>query len=253
MKTKNVKLFVLCLIFSGFSLEISAQNHLDALIKKCETHKSVDMEVVKSKRKTEKDVEPKTVNIRITNDKKLVNEFLDAFKKDADNAEQVMFKKRKEDNKINYYQCRFENQTYTMVIKEEGNANITVGNAWGFRFSFDDFQSRQKEREEQQKERIKHQKEREKQQLSQQKEREKRHQKRMKQHQERMKQYKLNKLDSIVLQNNIIADSLILKSSAYFNYINWDSITSIFGKNMDSLAFKLNLGWDEILERYDFE
>lgn len=223
MKTKNARLLMLCLIFSGFSFGISAQNSLDALIKRCETHKSVDMEVVRSKRKTDKNVETKTVNIRITNDKKLVNEFLDAFKKDADSAEQAMFKKRKENSEINYYQCRFSNQTYTMVIKEDGNANVTIGNAWGFQFrQFEPFPPphQPKKREDPRK--------------------------------DRMHRYKLKNLDSIFSKHRIIADSLILKSSAYCNSINWDSIASKFGKDMDSLACKLGVGWDEILERYDF-
>ncbi|MDR2621288.1 MAG: DUF5024 domain-containing protein [Dysgonamonadaceae bacterium] len=232
MKTKNVRLLMLCLFFPGFSFGISAQTHLDALIKKCETLESVDMEVVKNKRRTDKDVELKTVNIRIKKDKKLVSEFLNAFKKDADNAEQTMFRKRKGSNEINYYQCRFLNQTYTIVVKEAGDANVTVGN--GGLLHFEPLY-RQKEREEQHKELTKQ------------------HQERMKQYKEQMKQYKLKNLDSIFSKQNIIADSLILKSSTYFNSINWDSITSKFGKDVDSLALKLGVGWNEILERYDFE
>lgn len=236
METKNARLLMLGLIFSGFSFGISAQNSLDALIKKCETHKSVDMEVVKNKRKTDKGVETKTVHIRITNDKKLVNEFLDAFRKDAGDAEQAMFKKGKENKEINYYQCRFSDRTYTMVIKEGGNANVTIGNARGFRFGqFDPFRQpyQQKQREEQRKKRMKQQ------------------QKKIKQHLDRIQQYKLKNLDSVFAKHNIIADSLILKSPAYFNSINWDSITSKFGKDIDSLAYKLGVGWDEILERYN--
>jgi hypothetical protein len=226
------------------------------------------MEVVKNKRKTDKEVETKTVNIRITNDKKLVNEFLDAFKKDAADAEQAMFKKRKENNEINYYQCRFLDQTYTIIVKEEGNANVTVGSPSRFQlrqFSLDSLPSdrqkqmlgKQKERMEKQKERMKHQKERMKQHQGMMKQHQekvmKQHKGQMKQHKERMKQYKLNELDSMLLKNSIIVDSLILKSSARLNSINWDSIASGFGKNMDSLAYKIGVGWDEILERYDFE
>jgi hypothetical protein len=219
------------------------------------------MEVVKNKRKTDKEVETKTVNIRITNDKKLVNEFLDAFKKDAADAEQAMFKKRKESNEINYYQCLFLNQTYTLIIKEEGNANVTVGNPSRFQrrqFPPDSLQSdRQKQMLGKQKERMEKQKERMKQHQEKMKQHQKKvmkqHKEQMKQHKERMKHYKLNELDSMLLKNNVIVDSLIFKSSAHLNSINWDSIASDFGKNMDSLVYKIGVGWGEILERYDFK
>jgi hypothetical protein len=86
--------------------------------------------------------------------------------------------------------------------------------------------------------------------MKQHKEQMKQQQKHMEQHKERMKQYKL---DSALSKYNIIADSLILKSASYINFVNWDSIASKFGKDMDSLAYKLGVGWDEIMERYDFE
>jgi len=226
MKTKKVVLFMLCLIFTCFSTKISAQSHLDALIKKCETHKSVDMEVVKSKKENDKDIETKRVNIRITNDKKLVSEFLDAFKKDAVNAEQVMIRKKKESSEINYYQCRFPKQIYTIIVKESGNANVTVSNPLKFQFrkfsadSLSLWQNRQKER--------------------------------VKQYKNRIKQYKLQDLDSILLKHDVIADSLILKSKFHFNSINWDSITSKFGKDIDSTINQLGIDWDEVW-RYKFE
>lgn len=267
MKTKKSGLFILCLLFASISFEISAQTHLDALIKKCETHKSVDMEVVKNKRKTDKDVEIKTVNIRITNDKKLVSEFLDAFKKDAPNAEQAMFRKNKENNEINYYQCRFPEQTYTIVVKEEGNANVTAGKPVKFhswQFHSDSLQlNRQKQamkqhqkRMEQHKERLKQHQERteqHKERLKQHNERVEQHKERLKQHYERMRQYKLEDLDSMFIKHNTIADSLILKSTIRLNSINWDSITSKFGQDIDSVVNKLDVGWDKILQKYEFE
>jgi hypothetical protein len=260
MKTKKARFFMLSLAFAGFSLGMSAQVHLDALIKRCETLESVDMEMVKNKGKFDKNVETKTVNIRITNNKKLVYEFLDAFKKDSPNAEQAMFRKKKESGEINYYQSQFPKQTYTIVVKEAGNANITVGNPLRFqakRSSTDSLRlDRLKQMQKQNQERIKKNQERIKQVQKQNQERikqmKKQHQERIKQHKERIKQYKLRNMDSIIIKQNTIADSLIMKSSSYINSIKWDSITSKFGKDMDSLAGKLSVKWDEIMERYDF-
>lgn len=263
MKTKRLGLFMLCLLFASISSEISAQTHLDALIKKCETHKSVDMEVVKNKRKTDKEVETKTVNIRITNDKNLVNEFLDAFKKDAADAEQAMFRKKKESSEVNYYQCRFSDQIYTITVKDEESANVTtVGNFSKFQFrqfSLDSLSfnrqkqmlEQHKEREEQHKERIQQYQNRIQQYKFKDKERMEQHKERIQQYQNKMQQYKFKNLDSIFSKHNIIVDSLILKSPVHFHSTNWDSITSKFGNDMDSLARKIGVGWDEILERYD--
>lgn len=265
MKTK-VRFFMLCLVFAGFSWGMSAQIHLDALVKKCETLKSVDMEVIKNKRKTDKNAEIKTVNIRITNDKKLVSEFLNAFKKDASDAEQAMFKKEK-NGEINHYQCRFSDRTYTIVIREAENANVTVGNH--IRYHFGQFSSdpiqwnQQNDRMKQQIERQKEQTERQKKQMERQKDwmkQQMKHQKQqMKLQKERMKlqlkrnKYPLSGLDSIFIKHNTIADSLILKSSVSINSIDWDSITSKFGKDLDSVANKLGVGWDEIMKKYRFK
>jgi hypothetical protein len=233
MKTKRLGLFMLCLLFTGLSLEIRAQAHLDALIKKCETHKSVDMEVVKNKRIASENVEIKSVNIRITNDRNLVNDFLEAFKKDAVDAVQVMIRKKDGSQEVHYYQCQFADQTYTIVVKENANANVTVGSS----------ATREKQRAEQQKQRVEQQKKRMKQQAKQHKERMKQHQKRMKLH-----------LDSTIIRHNIIADSLILKSTGYLNAINWDSISSKFIMDMDTLVNRMgSIRWDEVLEKYEFE
>jgi hypothetical protein len=264
MKTKKVRLVMLCLLFASMAPEIAAQTHLDALIKKCETHKSVDMEVVKNKRVASENVETKSVNIRITNDKNLVNNFLDAFKKDTPNAEQAMFRKRKESNEINYYQCRFSNQTYTIIVKESGDANVTVQlqpHIIAIELPQEARMKQQQERmEQQQKARMKQQEARMKQQqarMKQQEARMKQQEARMKQQKERMKQQKERMklhLDSTIIRHNIIADSLILKSTGHLNAINWDSITSKFGTDIDSFLHKMgSIEWDEILEKYEFE
>jgi hypothetical protein len=101
----------------------------------------------------------------------------------------------------------------------------------------------------QQQERMKQHQER----MKQHKERVEQHKDRMQQHLNRMQQYKLKDLDSIITKHNIIADSLILKSTARLHSINWDSITSKFGKDIDSMVNKLDIRWDDVLEKYEFE
>ena len=85
---RNVLIIMLLLITGGFSLQLAAQKNLEALVKKCETMTSVDMNVARQ-RNTRTKVEQKTITVTFSDNTALMNEFLDAFRKDEATALQT--------------------------------------------------------------------------------------------------------------------------------------------------------------------
>ncbi|MDR1719008.1 MAG: DUF5024 domain-containing protein [Dysgonamonadaceae bacterium] len=123
MKTKRIYVSILVLLTGFISSEVIAQSTIDALIKKCETLESIDMEVIKNKKKGDKEAENRVVSIRITDDQALVEEFIAAFTKDSDNADQQTIRKSK--NKA-LYSLKFGKVDYTLNATGNKNARITV-------------------------------------------------------------------------------------------------------------------------------
>jgi len=124
MKTK-VWIMALLLIVSGFSMKLVAQENLNALVKKCETMPSVNMNIIRKKNTETKKLETKLINITINENPALVTEFLDAFKKDEANVLQSI--EDKGAGKTNSLFYRFENVTYSFSPGEnEGCATISV-------------------------------------------------------------------------------------------------------------------------------
>jgi len=124
---RNVGIMALLFIMSSLSMKLVAQENLNALVKKCETMSSVDVNVVSERNAQTNKLEPKVINITIKNDQALVNEFLDAFKKDKENAKQVIENKRA--GKTNYsFFYQFEGVAYSFNSNEnnEGDASISV-------------------------------------------------------------------------------------------------------------------------------
>ena len=75
------------LFFTGcFIANLSAQDNISALIKKCEKMSSVDMSYIINKDPKTKKVINNITTITIKNDPGLVKEFIAAFEKDKDNA-----------------------------------------------------------------------------------------------------------------------------------------------------------------------
>ena len=82
---RNVLIMMLFLIVSSFSMRIFAQENLKALVKKCETMPSVDINYVVTD--SPYPIKKREVfNITIHGDTALMNEFATAFKKDEENA-----------------------------------------------------------------------------------------------------------------------------------------------------------------------
>jgi site-specific DNA-adenine methylase len=80
----------LLFIVSSFSMKLSAQENLNALVKKCETMESVFINVVRTKNPQTKKIEKEIISINICKNPTLINEFVAAFKKDEEKATKVI-------------------------------------------------------------------------------------------------------------------------------------------------------------------
>ena len=95
MKTKKIILSMALLIAGASAGELVAQEHLNALMKKCESLDNVSVEVIYNKDPKTKKPEKNVVSVTFYRQEnaKLLNDFLDAFKKDREAAYRVMEKK----------------------------------------------------------------------------------------------------------------------------------------------------------------
>jgi len=111
--------WIMTLLFIGFSIKLVAQENLDALVKKCEneTMKGVYMEVIYTKNAQTKKFEPTITKISIEFNPTLINEFLNALKKDEEKAVQKIEKKTGKRTISFFYS--FENADYTFYYEGE--------------------------------------------------------------------------------------------------------------------------------------
>jgi glycine cleavage system regulatory protein len=99
-------------------MQLVAQENLDALIKKCETIESIDINVVRTRNSQTKELETKAVTITIKENPALINEFLAAFKKDEINA--TMVTEDRKGGRINKLFYQFKNNvSYTFHAGEK--------------------------------------------------------------------------------------------------------------------------------------
>lgn len=100
MKTRNLILTAALLMVGSWAGDLLAQENLNALMKKCESMEKVNVDVIYDKdRKTKKPVkEVITITFSRKDNPKLLDEFLDAFRKDKEAAYKVM--ESKTDGKV---------------------------------------------------------------------------------------------------------------------------------------------------------
>lgn len=132
MKTKS--LFILFLFTGCFSMGAYAQKNIMALVKKCETIESVDMNVIRKRNKDTKKLEEGIVTVKIKSNPSLIDEFIDAFKKDENDATEVI--ENKKNGKLTPQLYKFDNLIITFNFKDNGNATISIINekvspGWG--------------------------------------------------------------------------------------------------------------------------
>lgn len=92
MKTRNFILTAALLMTGSLAGDLLAQANLNALMKKCESMEKVNVDVIYDKdRKTKMPVkEVITITFSRKDNPKLLDEFLDAFRKDKESAYKVM-------------------------------------------------------------------------------------------------------------------------------------------------------------------
>ena len=123
MKTKNLFVAMLLLIMGSFSMKIVAQENLAAMVKKCETIESVDVNIVRQKNPQTKKTESVITSITIRSNPDLVGEFLVAFGKDERKANQTVERRQGGKTIPSFYQ--FDGVSYTFSMQGEGNATVT--------------------------------------------------------------------------------------------------------------------------------
>jgi hypothetical protein len=124
MKTKHVIVTAILLIAGGFSMQATAQEALNALVRKCETLDSVDTNIVRSRDKETKQLNRSITDLTIRNNEALVNEFTAAFKKEEENATQAI--ENKQGGKTVSFFYRFDNVDFSFSIQDKGNATVSV-------------------------------------------------------------------------------------------------------------------------------
>lgn len=124
MKT-NWLIVVLILFIAGcFSTDLSAQETLKALVKKCENMENVDLSIVRNKDEKTRKVTQVITGISFNNNEALVKEILDAFNKDKAMADQEI--ESKKGGKVSSLFYRFGSTSYSFSEKGTGGGSLSV-------------------------------------------------------------------------------------------------------------------------------
>jgi hypothetical protein len=133
MKTKSKVIVALALIVASFATGANAQESvIKALVKKCETMESVDVNTIRSRDRETKELTKELISISIKSNPALVKEFQDAFQnayekefsKNKDAAEQEIITRR--GGKIVNLVYKFGNISYHFSTKNEGDASVMI-------------------------------------------------------------------------------------------------------------------------------
>ncbi|MDR1919121.1 MAG: DUF5024 domain-containing protein [Tannerellaceae bacterium] len=122
MKTKVV--VAVLLLMGSLTVKVSAQETLKALVKKCENMDSVSMTIVRDRDKETKQWKRSVITLNIRNNAALVNEFIEAFRKDEAVALKVI--ENKDQGRSTNFFYSFEGVNYSLRIKDKANASISV-------------------------------------------------------------------------------------------------------------------------------
>lgn len=112
------------LLAGSMATEMTAQNAIAAVVKKCESMKDVNINKVRSRDKDSKELTREITNIMISNNPALVNEIVAAFAKDGENA--LHSSESSSNGKVTSIFYRFENASYSFSQSDDGNATVTV-------------------------------------------------------------------------------------------------------------------------------
>lgn len=127
MKSGKVLAVAALLLVGSVLTGVQAQEHLKALVKKCESLDKVDMDVIYDKNRETKKTEKVIKSLSFT-DAQLMNEFLAAFEKDKEAAYKVIETKKKGKIQPSYY-CFFSGTTdtaYSFDVRDSGKVSVSV-------------------------------------------------------------------------------------------------------------------------------
>jgi hypothetical protein len=131
MKTKS-RILIAIALFAGFTAEnLNAQEAVKALIKKCETMETVDINTIRSRDPETKELLRSIVSINVRSNPSLVKDFQNAFQADYQNAEKSKGAADREvitrrGGKIVNLMYTYGNTSYNFSVTDESNATISV-------------------------------------------------------------------------------------------------------------------------------
>ena len=124
MKTNRLFITVVLIITGGFFANISAQEAIKALAKKCESMDNVSVSVVKNRNKETKNVSQIITSISFKNDDALKKEILAAFEKDREMADQEV--ESRGNGKFNSLFYSFGNTQCSYSEDKNGNVSFSI-------------------------------------------------------------------------------------------------------------------------------
>lgn len=124
MKTSQLITVLVLFIAGGFSMDLSAQEALKALVKKCENMENVNVSIVRNKDKTTRKVSQVMTGVSFSNNEALVKEILAAFNQDKDMADQEIEDRSNGRVKSLYYS--FGSTSYSFSEDGNGGGSLSV-------------------------------------------------------------------------------------------------------------------------------
>jgi hypothetical protein len=125
MRTKNVWIVAIMLLVGSFSVNLTAQETIEALVKKCESMESVNIRIVRNRDKAKKITESVVqIIIPAQSDQALIDSFVAAFRKDREMANEEI--ENIEKGKLVRLFYRFDKRTYSLSIQGDGSAKVSI-------------------------------------------------------------------------------------------------------------------------------
>ena len=124
MKTNRLFITAAIIIAGSFIVNISAQDALKAIAKKCETMENVDISVVRNRNRETKKMERTIISINFQNNESLKKEILAAFEKDRSNADQDI--EDRKSGRGRELMLRFGSSSYSYSERNDGRFSFSV-------------------------------------------------------------------------------------------------------------------------------
>ena len=133
MKSRNVVIAVIFLLLGSVSVELKAQETIQALLKKCENMDSVTVSVIRERDKETGKITRDVTNVSFKTDSNpaLEKEFIAAFQKEEEKADMVS--KNISNGKVTSMLFRFGEITYNYTYNSR-TGTVSVNNTSSFLF-----------------------------------------------------------------------------------------------------------------------